>query len=100
MTLHLDNLHQLIQVRAPIRRDKHQRQTGPAGLLPQGTRGGGDDILIPFAEPDARSRAALRRGGSHGKNGAAEVPGTGLEPARITPPDPKSGASTNFAILA
>lgn len=28
------------------------------------------------------------------------VPETGLEPAWIAPPDPKSGASTNFATLA
>ena len=31
---------------------------------------------------------------------AAEVPGRGLEPLRISPPDPKSGASANFAIPA
>jgi hypothetical protein len=29
-----------------------------------------------------------------------ELPGRGLEPLRISPPDPKSGASTNFATLA
>src|SRR6478672_2316455 len=29
-----------------------------------------------------------------------EVPGRGLEPLRIAPPDPKSGASANFATLA
>ncbi len=29
-----------------------------------------------------------------------EVPGRGLEPLRISPPDPKSGASANFATLA
>ena len=29
-----------------------------------------------------------------------KVPGAGLEPARVSPPDPKSGASTNFATLA
>src|SRR6476659_2802406 len=28
------------------------------------------------------------------------VPGRGLEPLRIAPPDPKSGASANFATLA
>jgi hypothetical protein len=28
------------------------------------------------------------------------VPGTGLEPAHLSVPDPKSGASTNFAIPA
>jgi hypothetical protein len=28
------------------------------------------------------------------------VPGRGLEPLRISPPDPKSGASANFATLA
>ena len=28
------------------------------------------------------------------------VPGRGLEPLRITPPDPKSGASANSATLA
>ncbi len=27
------------------------------------------------------------------------VPGRGLEPLRIAPPDPKSGASANFATL-
>jgi hypothetical protein len=31
---------------------------------------------------------------------AFEVPGRGLEPLRIAPPDPKSGASANFATLA
>jgi hypothetical protein len=31
---------------------------------------------------------------------AIEVPGRGLEPLRISPPDPKSGASANFATLA
>ena len=29
-----------------------------------------------------------------------EVPGRGLEPLRISPPDPKSGASANFATPA
>ena len=29
-----------------------------------------------------------------------KVPGRGLEPLRIAPPDPKSGASANFATLA
>ena len=29
-----------------------------------------------------------------------EMPGRGLEPLRIAPPDPKSGASANFATLA
>ena len=29
-----------------------------------------------------------------------KVPGRGLEPLRISPPDPKSGASANFATLA
>ena len=28
------------------------------------------------------------------------MPGRGLEPLRISPPDPKSGASANFATLA
>src|SRR6187401_3153791 len=28
------------------------------------------------------------------------MPGRGLEPLRIAPPDPKSGASANFATLA
>ena len=28
------------------------------------------------------------------------IPGRGLEPLRIAPPDPKSGASANFATLA
>src|SRR6266480_8102338 len=28
------------------------------------------------------------------------LPGRGLEPLRISPPDPKSGASANFATLA
>src|SRR5438270_11515603 len=31
---------------------------------------------------------------------AGHVPGRGLEPLRIAPPDPKSGASANFATLA
>jgi hypothetical protein len=31
---------------------------------------------------------------------ALEMPGRGLEPLRISPPDPKSGASANFATLA
>src|SRR5437588_10458141 len=31
---------------------------------------------------------------------AVYVPGRGLEPLRIAPPDPKSGASANFATLA
>ena len=31
---------------------------------------------------------------------AIEVPGRGLEPLRISPPDPKSDASANFATLA
>src|SRR6516165_8778170 len=31
---------------------------------------------------------------------ASLVPGRGLEPLRIAPPDPKSGASANFATLA
>lgn len=29
-----------------------------------------------------------------------EVPGTGVEPALLAEPEPKSGASTNFAIPA
>src|SRR5213076_2953317 len=29
-----------------------------------------------------------------------QMPGRGLEPLRISPPDPKSGASANFATLA
>src|SRR5437899_8331186 len=29
-----------------------------------------------------------------------EMPGRGFEPLRISPPDPKSGASANFATLA
>ena len=29
-----------------------------------------------------------------------KMPGRGLEPLRIAPPDPKSGASANFATLA
>jgi hypothetical protein len=29
-----------------------------------------------------------------------KMPGRGLEPLRISPPDPKSGASANFATLA
>jgi hypothetical protein len=29
-----------------------------------------------------------------------DLPGRGLEPLRIAPPDPKSGASANFATLA
>ncbi len=28
------------------------------------------------------------------------MPGRGFEPLRISPPDPKSGASANFATLA
>src|SRR5215467_11801330 len=32
--------------------------------------------------------------------GGSAVPGRGLEPLWISPPDPKSGASTNFATLA
>ena len=35
-------------------------------------------------------------GGGH----FVEMPGRGLEPLRISPPDPKSGASANFATLA
>src|SRR5207302_1792408 len=31
---------------------------------------------------------------------AVYMPGRGLEPLRIAPPDPKSGASANFATLA
>jgi hypothetical protein len=31
---------------------------------------------------------------------AGILPGRGLEPLRIAPPDPKSGASANFATLA
>jgi hypothetical protein len=31
---------------------------------------------------------------------AVDMPGRGLEPLRISPPDPKSGASANFATLA
>ena len=31
---------------------------------------------------------------------AVQMPGRGLEPLRISPPDPKSGASANFATLA
>jgi hypothetical protein len=31
---------------------------------------------------------------------AEKLPGRGLEPLRIAPPDPKSGASANFATLA
>ena len=31
---------------------------------------------------------------------AVRVPGRGLEPLWIAPPDPKSGASANFATLA
>ena len=31
---------------------------------------------------------------------AGHMPGRGLEPLRIAPPDPKSGASANFATLA
>ena len=33
-------------------------------------------------------------------DGVMEVPGRGLEPLRIAPPDPKSGASANFATPA
>ena len=46
-----------------------------------------------------RSRSAggekyVRRAGN------SDLPGRGLEPLRIAPPDPKSGASANFATLA
>jgi hypothetical protein len=33
-------------------------------------------------------------------NCLVQMPGRGLEPLRISPPDPKSGASANFATLA
>jgi hypothetical protein len=34
------------------------------------------------------------------QTGPQEMPGRGFEPLRIAPPDPKSGASANFATLA
>src|SRR5260370_499675 len=37
---------------------------------------------------------------SPARGGKFFVPGRGLEPLRIAPPDPKSGASANFATLA
>ena len=36
----------------------------------------------------------------HSTSQRHNVPGRGLEPLRIAPPDPKSGASANFATLA
>ena len=42
---------------------------------------------------------SLRMNSLHRRDGYA-VPGRGLEPLRIAPPDPKSGASANFATLA
>ena len=36
----------------------------------------------------------------HETTRGGEVPGRGFEPLRIAPPDPKSGASANFATLA
>src|SRR6266487_2398335 len=51
--------------------------------------------LRPIVNQRIRLKGAARRGGS-----GDLVPGRGLEPLRIAPPDPKSGASANFATLA
>ena len=47
--------------------------------------------------PPARSNIFIHE--LRGPGGSA-VPGRGLEPLWISPPDPKSGASANFATLA
>src|SRR5437763_10497851 len=44
-------------------------------------------------------RSRNRRSTSYCQSGFG-LPGRGLEPLRIAPPDPKSGASANFATLA
>jgi hypothetical protein len=45
-------------------------------------------------------RSALSFRNPHSPIRNRKVPGRGLEPLRIAPPDPKSGASANFATLA
>ena len=42
----------------------------------------------------------MRRDSDAERAPAVDMPGRGLEPLRISPPDPKSGASANFATLA
>ena len=41
-----------------------------------------------------------RNRGAAAFESAFKIPGTGLEPAQMNPPDPKSGASTNSATPA
>jgi hypothetical protein len=58
-----------------------------------------------LCHPDATGREKSSRFFSIARTISAsqtepEMPGRGLEPLRIAPPDPKSGASANFATLA
>ena len=54
-----------------------------------------DNSHDPSAFPIRNPQSAIRNPKSE-----IEMPGRGLEPLRIAPPDPKSGASANFATLA
>ncbi len=84
------------------------RRRRHCGVAASGTSPGGTTappcVPLPFhGVPDYRSSAAQEK--QHFIRdltvaGRCAVPGRGLEPLWISPPDPKSGASANFATLA
>jgi hypothetical protein len=59
-----------------------------------------DKTSVPFKRLIARQRNAAESRNRCLLVFREQLPGEGLEPTRIAPPDPKSGASANSAIRA
>jgi hypothetical protein len=55
------------------------------------------EALIPIS---VRALQAHQYSSAQMEARVQKMPGRGFEPLRIAPPDPKSGASANFATLA
>jgi hypothetical protein len=79
-----------------------RRRRQPAkGLLPGNEHVGRIDApTLVNVFPEIRSTGILKTGFPVLAPVRLGLPGRGLEPLRIAPPDPKSGASANFATLA
>ena len=75
----------------------------PGPLAPSGRQGTARDLArcdapLRLLSPDRAVQGANRR--KEPRANRPKVPGTGLEPAHLSIPEPKSGASTNSAIPA